>query len=151
MNYEFLRKKEIAIGSDLKREYLKENLKEYLNEIGREFDDLGSRDYVGIAADVAREVSEGSYKKGILICRTGQGMSIVADKFDNVFAARCLSVEDARDSRRVNNANVLCLGEADVKLVRDIVYTWLNTEFCNDPRYVIALAQIKGLEDAIRR
>ena len=151
MGYDFLRKKEIAIGSDLKREYLKENLKEYLNEVRREFDDLGSGDYVEVAADVARGVSEGGYKKGILICRTGQGMSIVANKFDSVFAARCLSVEDARDSRRVNNSNVLCLCEADVKLVRDIVYTWLNTEFCSSPKYVVALAQIKGLEDAIRR
>lgn len=124
----------IAIGSDHRgyklKEFLKENLKDFVS-----FDDFGtfseeSVDYPDYASKVAEGVSNDSYERGILICKTGIGMSVVANKFKNVIATLCHDEETAIASRAHNNSNILCLpGNLDKELVIKIVKLWLETPF----------------------
>ena len=126
----------IAIGSDHGGYKLKEDIKKYLEEKEIEYTDCGtfdeeSVDYPEIAQAVASEVQDGNAENGIIICRSGIGMSIVANKFKGIRCAKCSDEEEARFSRMHNDANVLALG-ADYmdenKAIR-IVRTWIATEF----------------------
>ncbi len=126
----------IAIGSDHAGYPLKERIKNYLIQMGYEVLDFGttsieSTDYPFFARDVALAIQKGQAQRGILICGTGIGMSIVANKFKGVRAALCLNEYMARVSRKHNDANVLCLGNRVVgeDLALAIVSTWLTTEF----------------------
>ena len=101
-----------------------------------EFEDFGiyikeASDYPEIAKQVSAEIAKGKFDKGILICGTGIGMSIVANKFKGIRAALCCDTYSARVSRAHNNANILCLGARVVGeyLALDIVDTWLKTNF----------------------
>ncbi len=125
----------IAIGSDHRGFSLKEKLIAFLQEKEFEVADLGTHtkdscDYPDVAARVASGVSGGAFDRGVLICGTGIGMSIAANKIKGIRAARCLSVKDARLSREHNDANVLALGagETSAKAARDIVNVWLAAE-----------------------
>lgn len=124
----------IAIGSDHRGYKLKEFLKENLKDIVI-FDDFGtfseeSVDYPDYGIKVAEGVSSGSYERGILICNTGIGMSVVANKFKNVIATLCHDKQTAIASRAHNNSNLLCLpGTIDGKLAIEIVKLWLETPF----------------------
>ena len=105
----------IVIGSDHAGFSLKENLKEYLREIGLEYKDFGTRnekaiDYPDIGFKIAKVVAEDSYGKGILICGTGIGMSIVANKVKGVRASLCENLFSAYYSRVHNDANILIMG-----------------------------------------
>ncbi|MFH1071162.1 MAG: ribose 5-phosphate isomerase B [Candidatus Glassbacteria bacterium] len=126
----------IPVGSDHAGYELKQKVVEYLRELGYEVEDFGtdstiSVDYPDFAREVAGRVSRGERRRGILVCGTGIGMSIAANKFPGVRAALAVSEELARLSRAHNDANVLTLGgrTTDLDLARRIVKTWLDTEF----------------------
>ena len=105
----------IAIGSDHAGYELKEKIKEYLNDNDINYIDFGTNstdscDYPDFAKEVSKYVSQNENSQGILVCGSGIGVSIVANKIKNVRAALCYSSECAELSRKHNNANVLCLG-----------------------------------------
>ncbi|HHW20000.1 ribose 5-phosphate isomerase B [Thermodesulfovibrio thiophilus] len=126
----------IAIGADHAGFELKEILTPLIKEMGFEVIDMGtssscSADYPDYAEAVAQEVSEGRVDRGILICGTGIGMAIVANKFKNVRATLCNDLYTAKLSRLHNNANILCFGARVIgkDLAKEIVTVWLNTPF----------------------
>ena len=106
-------------------------------------------DYNEIGEKVAVAVSEGVCDKGILICGTGIGMSIVANKVKGVRCGHCQDVFSAKMTRLHNDANVLAFGERVIGpgLMLEIVEAFLTTEFSNEERHVNRVAKIKGLED----
>ncbi len=130
----------IAIGSDKSGFAAKEAVKAYLAEAGVAFDDLGTTDladvhpYYQVADEVAPKVQSGDYDKAVLICGTGAGMSVVANKFKGVYAVACESVYSAKMARAINNANVLCMGGWIVgpEMAVEMVKTFLATEWCQD-------------------
>lgn len=124
----------IIIGSDHGGFELKENIKKILT--GYEVKDIGcfseeSVDYPDIASELCKKVLEEKNSKGILICGTGIGMSIAANKFKGIRAALCHDEYTAEMSRKHNDANVLCLGGRilDIETAQDIVNTWLENNF----------------------
>lgn len=126
----------IIIGSDHAGFALKEKLKQYLRENGIEVKDAGPYtqercDYPVFAAEVAGSVSKGKFKKGILICKSGIGNSIVANRFPRVRAALCFNEIVSALSREHNDSNILVLGSAFVSTAKakKILDVWLNTEF----------------------
>ena len=127
----------IAIGSDHRGVQLKAKIVELLQGLGHEVEDEGPKedssvDYPDYAAKVARKVSGGEVERGILICGTGIGMAIAANKFKGVRAAPCNDELTAEMSRRHNDLNVLCLSAdllGDSPRVEPLVETWLNTAF----------------------
>lgn len=126
----------IAIGSDHGGFELKAKIADYLKGKNIEVKDFGtfsneSCDYPVFAKEVALEVSKGSFDKGILICGTGIGVSIVANKVKGIRAALCYDTFCAKMSREHNNANILCLGQRVLAedLALEIVDIWLNSDF----------------------
>ena len=127
---------QIIIGSDHGGYRLKEDIAEYLKAKGVSVFNAGtysadSCDYPIIAKDVARRVLASEDSKGILVCGTGIGMSIAANKIKGIRAAHCTDTYTARMTVQHNNANILCLGErvTGTGLALDIVETWLNAKF----------------------
>jgi ribose 5-phosphate isomerase B len=126
----------IAIGSDHRGFHLKEKLANLLRMKGHEVDDEGtsgpeSVDYPDFAVLVAKKVSSRTVDRGILICGTGIGMAITANKFPGVRAAPCTDEVTAEISRRHNDLNILCL-PADMispRTVERMVEIWVETEF----------------------
>ena len=128
--------KKIAIASDHAGRELKDDLIDYLKELGAQVVDMGvnsnaSVDYPDYGSPLAGKVSTGEIDKGVLICGTGIGMSILANKFKGVRAALVSDVYSARMSREHNDANVLVIGGRIVGkgLAREILKTWLETKF----------------------
>ena len=126
----------IIIGADHAGYPLKEALKPFLAEIGLAVADTGTDseravDYPDFAVKVAEAVSVGVFPRGILICGTGVGMSMVANRFPGVRAALCRDEEEARISRMHNDANILVLAgrKTDAETAMKIVRTWLTTPF----------------------
>jgi ribose 5-phosphate isomerase B len=126
----------IAIGADHAGFEYKEKLKQFLTSMGLEFRDFGtqsaeSTDYPDYAHSVAEAVSTGKAEFGILVCGTGIGMSIVANKHDNVRAANVESSEAAKLAREHNNANVLAIGArlTHWEKAKEIIATFLQTKF----------------------
>jgi ribose 5-phosphate isomerase B len=126
----------IIIGSDHAGFLLKEAIKQYLADKGYAITDVGTDstepvDYPDFAAIVANRVSAGGFDRGILVCGSGAGMTIVANKFPHIRAALCLDVETARLSRLHNDTNILVLAgrRTDTELAKSITQMWLNTEF----------------------
>lgn len=126
----------VVIASDHGGVNLKRTVVEYLTEKNIDFTDLGpettaSVDYPDYAKPVAEKVASGEYDKGILICGTGIGMSITANKLKGI---RCALVHDtfsARATRAHNDSNILAMGERVIGpgLALEVVDTWINTEF----------------------
>ncbi len=128
--------KKIIIGSDHAGFNLKSKIINYLKGEGYEVFDNGtfstnSVDYPLIAKDTAKKVASGEFKKGILICGSGIGMSIVANKVKGIRAVVCSDTTSARFSRLHNDCNILCFGERIVGeyLAKDICKIWLETPF----------------------
>lgn len=126
----------IIIGSDHAGFLLKEAIKQYLADKGYTITDVGTDstepvDYPDFAAKVANRVSAGGFDRGILVCGSGVGMTIVANKFPHIRAALCLDAETARLSRLHNDTNILVLAgrRTDTELAKSITQMWLNTEF----------------------
>ena len=147
----------IVVGSDHGGFGLKTAIKELLIERGITVEDLGtdngnSVDYPDFGEKVAREVSAGKAEKGILICGTGIGMSIVANKFPGVRAALVTDPFMARMAKEHNNANILVLGERVLAEsdAREIVATWLDAAF-EGGRHQGRLDKIASLEKELYR
>ena len=126
----------IAIGSDHGGYLLKEEIKKHLKEKGYEFKDFGtdstaSCDYPVYAEKVCRAVQSGECEKGILICGTGIGMSMCANKCKGIRAAVCGDHFSAEFTRKHNNANVLCLGARVIGtgVAMQLVDIFLTTEY----------------------
>lgn len=129
--------KRIIIGSDKSGFPLKEAIKAHLTELGYEVTDGGTlneeepKPYFEVASAVAKRVSDGEYEKAVLICGTGMGVSIVANKYKGVYAAVCENTYAAEKARAINDANILCLGGwLTAEFVGcAMVDTFLSTEF----------------------
>ena len=126
----------IAIGSDHGGFKLKEEIKKYLEEKQISYKDVGCMneervDYPNIAKQVAKEVQSQKCEKGILICRSGIGMSIVANKFKGIRCTPCHNEYTAKFAKLHNNGNVLSIGADDVTVNEAIcmIRIWLATEF----------------------
>ena len=126
----------LAIGSDHAGFLLKEKMKKVIEELGYEYKDYGcfdenSVDYPVIAGDVAKAVAKGECEKGILICGTGVGMSICANKVKGIRASLCSDTFSAKFTRLHNDSNVLCMGARVIGegIACEIVKTYLTTEF----------------------
>lgn len=126
----------LVLGADHGGFDLKENIKEYLKEQGIEFTDYGTLtgercDYPDIAKKVAEAVADGTFDRGILVCGTGIGIGIAANKVPGIRAALCHDTFSARASRNHNNANILTMGQRVIGegLALDIVDVWLESEF----------------------
>ena len=142
----------IALGSDHAGYEAKISLREHLCQQGHECLDLGtdgesSCDYPDYAAAVGRAVSLGKVDRGVLVCGTGIGMSISANKVDGVRAALCHDEQTARMSREHNDANVLCLGARILGEGQSlkIVDSWLVASFAGD-RHARRVLKISALE-----
>ncbi len=143
----------IAIGCDHGGYELKEHIKKHLEEIGEEYKDYGtyseeSVDYPDCAGEVCRAVLDKSADKGILICGTGIGISIAANKYKGIRAALCSDVYSAKMTKQHNNANVICLGGRVTgrELAFMIVDAWLNAEF-EGGRHESRIAKIHKIEE----
>ena len=126
----------IIIGSDHAGYKLKKTVVQFLKEKHIEVEDIGTDsedpvDYPDYGFRVAESVSNGSYKRGILICGSGIGMSIVANKVPGIRAALCMTPEQAELSKRHNDANILVLAGrfTDEQTARESVKRWLNAKF----------------------
>ena len=147
----------ISIGSDHRGVDVKRQIIDLLRQLGHEAMDVGTQseesvDYPDIAAEVGRRVSQAESDRGILICGTGIGMAIVANKFPGVRAAPCHDDLTAEMSRRHNDLNVLCLS-ADllgVKLIDHMVEIWLSTEF-DGGRHTRRVNKISDLDQQLGR
>ena len=146
----------IALGCDHAGFGLKEEIVSLLNSLKIEFVDCGtdstaSVDYPDFGEKVSRLVSSGKIERGILICGTGLGMSMVANKFPNVRASLCNDLFTAKMSRLHNDANVLVLGGRVIgkDLAYEIVKTWVSTPFEGD-RHMKRLNKIKKIEESLR-
>ena len=142
----------ISIGSDHHGVQTRARIVELLGQLGHAVDDKGicggeSVDYPDIAACVAGDVSENISDRGILLCGSGIGMSIAANKFPGVRAAACMDERSAEMCRRHNDANVLCLSDDMIGQERNLrlVEIWLSTEF-DGGRHVRRVDKILGLE-----
>lgn len=143
----------LAIGSDHAGFAIKEKIKAKLQQAGHEIVDCGtdkeiSCDYPDFAAKVANIVAKGAYQeRGILVCGTGIGMAIAANKIQKIRAGVCFDLETAKWSRQHNDCNVLCLGArttAEEKIMQ-IVDVWLATPF-ESGRHQNRLDKIQELE-----
>ncbi len=143
----------ITIAADHRGHAAKEKINLLLGEMGHEVLDVGtdstkSCDYPDMAYPAAKAVSEGQVERAILICGSGIGMSICANKVDGIRAALCHDELTAELSRRHNNANVLCLA-SDVlgeELMRRIVSSWLKAEFESDGRHARRVEKMEWIE-----
>ncbi len=142
----------IALGCDHRGLKMKQAVMEFLPELGHSYRDFGcystdSVDYPDIAREVAKVVASGDFDQGILVCSTGIGMSIAANKVKGIRAALCQDTFAAQRARRHNGANILCLrGEnIEINLALEIVKTYLSTDF-EGGRHILRLNKIKALE-----
>lgn len=145
----------VAIGSDHAGFELKEEVIELLKTLGFDVVDCGtdtpkSVDYPDFGGKVSSLISSGKIEKGILICGTGVGMSMVANKFPNVRAALCNDLFCARMSRLHNDANILVMGGRIIgrDLAAEIVRTWMATPF-EGARHLNRLIKIKKIEECL--
>ena len=126
----------IAIGSDHLALELKNIIRDFLKEKEIEVNDFGTMseepiDYPDIAKKVAKAVAKGDCERGILICGTGIGMAIAANKVKGIRAAVCHDLYSAERSRKSNNAQIMAIGALIIgsELAKKLVEVWLNSEF----------------------
>jgi ribose 5-phosphate isomerase B len=142
----------IAIAADHAGFSLKEKLRQKLAQDGHEVVDFGTEseascDYPDFAQPVGREVAQGRSDRGILVCSTGIGMAMAANKIDGVRAAPAQSDDEVKFTREHNDANVLTLGAKylDENRALDLIHIFLSTEFAGG-RHARRIAKIKQLE-----
>jgi ribose 5-phosphate isomerase B len=143
----------IALGSDHRGLEFKQGIETLITKLGYDCQDFGSYDtnpvdYPDIAGKVAAVVSSGEYNFGILICGTGIGMSIAANKIRGIRAALCRDVFDADRARQHNDANILCLGSerTGLDVADEIIQTFLSEQF-QGGRHFQRLEKIRSLEN----
>lgn len=141
----------IAIGCDHAGLDLKSQVISAIERAGIEVSDFGtydtaSMDYPDVARPVAEAVARGDFDRGILICGTGIGMSITANKVRGVRAALCHDTFSARATREHNDSNVLCMGARVVGagVALDVVETWLSVDFSGDERHARRIQKIES-------
>ncbi len=140
----------IGIGSDHGGFDLKQEIIELLETKGYEYKDFGcydksAIDYPDVAKPVAKAVLDGTIDKGILICGTGIGISIVANKFKGIRCALCSDHFSAVATREHNDANILAMGGRNTgpEVAKDIVMAFLTTDFSGDERHVKRISKIE--------
>lgn len=145
--------KKIVIGADHRGYLLKEKLKSSLS--GKyEFIDVGTNspesvDYPDIARAVSNQIQNGTAEKGILLCGSGVGASVAANKFKGIRAAICHDVFSAHQGVEDDDMNVLCLGGGIVgeSLAEEIIESFLNAKFKPEERYIRRLEKVKKIEE----
>jgi ribose 5-phosphate isomerase B len=142
----------IAIGADHRGYKLKEEIKKYLEEKNLPYKDFGTNStevahYPQIASKVAESVQNKECEKGILICGSGGGMTIVANKYKGIRCECCDSEESAKEAKSHNNINILALpaDNIDINIAVMAIRAWLGTEFLNG-RYLERLKMIEEIE-----
>ena len=148
----------IAIGSDHAGFELKEDVKKFLEGKGYEYRDFGAEvfdpqdDYPVYGRKVAEAVASGKYDRGIVVCGTGMGIGIAANKVLGIRAVACYTTDMAKISREHNDANVLALGGRLLakELAWDIVAVWLETPFSEEERHKRRIRQIRDIEKVRR-
>ncbi|MCH5267935.1 MAG: ribose 5-phosphate isomerase B [Lachnospiraceae bacterium] len=145
-----MKNESIALGSDHGGYALKQEIKKYLDAQGIAYKDYGcydekSCDYPVYAKAVAKAIVDGECDKGVLICGTGIGISITANKVKGIRAALCHDTFSAQATREHNDANILAMGARVVGpgLALKIVETFLNTEFSQDERHINRIRQME--------
>ena len=143
----------VAIASDHGGIILREEIKKLMDELQIQYEDFGcdcetSVDYPDYALPVAKKVADGEFDRGILICGTGIGMSIAANKVKGIRCALTHDVFSAIATRQHNNSNILAMGERVIGpgLAREIAKAWLTTEF-EGGRHLNRIVKISEYED----
>ena len=146
----------IIIGSDHLGREMKDSLKEHLKELGYEVVDVGAHDdtpidYPDIAQEVAEAIARGQFARGILICGTGIGMQIAANKVPGVRAACCHDPYSAERARKSNDAQIVTMGSQVIgpAIARLLLDVWLQSEFAGG-RSTPKVAKIKALDERYR-
>ena len=125
--------KKIAIGCDPNAAELKEIVKQHLTDLGYEYEDYGSEDpiYANVGIKVAEQVASGVHERGILICGTGIGMCIAANKVPGAYAALCADAYSTERSVKSNNANIMTMGSqvTGSELAKSLVKIWMESEY----------------------
>ena len=125
--------KKIAIGCDPNAAGLKAVVIQQLTDLGYEYEDYGSEDpiYANVAIKVAEQVAAGVHERGILICGTGIGMCITANKVPGIYAALCVDAYSTERSIKSNNANIMTLGSqvTGSELAKSLVKIWMGSEY----------------------
>lgn len=148
----------IAIASDHAGYAMKERLRPWLSERGHDLIDLGAHDespsdYPDFAEAIARAVLSGRVERGILLCGSGVGASIAANRFPGIRAALAHDAFSARQGVYDDNANVLCLGPRVIgeEIARLLITTFLDAEFSHLERHERRLAKLDAIERSLRR
>ncbi|MFN3480598.1 MAG: ribose 5-phosphate isomerase B [Thermodesulfovibrionales bacterium] len=143
----------IAVGADHGGFKLKTQIAKFLKELGHEVHDLGTHedkpvDYPDYAKAVSQEILFKRAERGILICGSGVGACVVANKFPGIRAAICHDTFSARQGVEDDNINILCLGARVIgyELAKDIIRAWLSSSFSGKERHVRRLAKIEAIE-----
>ena len=143
----------IAIGADHGAFDRKNEVIEHLKEAGHDVKDFGtytpdSCDYPAIGKSVAEAVASGEYDRGIVMCTTGIGISIVANKVKGIRCALCSDITSAKLTRLHNDANMLSMGAGIIgpNLTMDIVDMFINTEFSKEEKHVRRLSQLSEMD-----
>lgn len=147
------KQKMIIFGCDHNALKQKDALKEIIAQLGVVVvvseTEIESKSYIDIASDLCRRVIEFS-TIGVIICGTGIGVSIVANKHKGILAARCVTIEDAHDSRYINNANVLCLSAKCAPQTNgEIIKEFVRTQFDTTEQRIGRFEKIKELEGSV--
>ena len=143
----------IALACDHGGYEMKEQIKTWLTELGYEYEDFGchstaSCDYPEFAAAAARAVAGGSCEKGILVCTTGIGISIAANKIKGIRCAHCADCLQAQLTREHNDANMMAIGAGFTgpNMAKKMIEVFLTTEFSGGERHVRRVNGVKALE-----
>jgi ribose 5-phosphate isomerase B len=144
----------IAFASDHAGFVYKGILMKELQAVGYDVLDLGTNvetpsDYPDHATDIAHAIQQGQAERGILICGSGVGVSVAANKFKGIRAGVCHDTYSAHQSVEHDDANVLCIGErvVGIALAREIIHAFLNARFTNESRHVNRLQKILNIEN----
>lgn len=147
----------IAIGSDHGGYELKKEIAAFLKEEKYKIEDMGTHskdscDYPLIGFEVAKAVASGNADRGILICKTGVGMAIIANKVHGARAAACYDTDMAKSSREHNDCNIIVLAAnyTDFKKAKEMLKIWFKTEHAGE-RHARRVKQIKDIESTLRR
>lgn len=143
----------IAMACDHGAFEYKEELKAMICAMGHEVEDFGcydtsSVDYPDMIAPAVKSVAEGKNERGIILCGTGIGVSITANKIDGIRCALCSDCFSAKATREHNDSNVLAMGQRviGIELAKEITRIWLETPFSNDSRHIRRIEKVMALE-----
>lgn len=141
----------LAIGCDPNAQDLKEVVIAHIESLGHEVADLGSEDpiYANVAVDVATRVAAGEFERGIVICGTGIGVSIAANKVRGAYCALTTDTYQAKRAQLSNNANMIAFGSqvTGVEVAKEIVTAYLESTYVDTERSSAKVAALHGIED----